>query len=158
MELLQVPSAPIGASCSSELTVDELTQLFPQLDERETFSDDESDGSSIESEEDGIVRATFQEMISGKVALDPKSAAKKRRQSQGVRFGGGHIQIYERQEQEYAAMHGGRCKPFFPSPNQDTNVSKKRTDRFRTVQYKMDVGMNARIALRKAQELHREVC
>lgn len=156
--VIGVQSAPEGVECSSELSVEELTKLFPELNGWETFSDDESDGSSVESEEDsGIVYTTLQKMLSGKVALDPKSAAKKRRQAQGVRFEGGHIHIYERQKLEYMAMHESKIKPFVPVPKQDTNVSKRRTDRFRTVKYKMDVGMDAIIALREAQELHREV-
>ena len=156
VRLLEEPlAASTGALCSSEeIPLGTLKTLFPQLAEEEPFSDDESDGSSVESEEDGIVHATFREMISGKVALDPKSAAKKRRQSEGVRFAGGHICMYERDEQEYDAMHEGPLKPFSPVLEQNTNVNKILTVRFMTPRYQYDAQVKAQIALRKGQDLH----
>lgn len=50
--VMEVPSAQNGVKCSSELSVEELTKFFPELgeEEKEPFTDDESDGSSIEGE------------------------------------------------------------------------------------------------------------
>jgi len=50
--LLEMPSPSNGASCSSEPSVAVLTNFLPELgeEEKEPFTDDESDGSSIEGE------------------------------------------------------------------------------------------------------------
>jgi hypothetical protein len=122
---LEVPSAPSGGSTKCpDISVEELIELFPELDDKwETFSDDESDDLSIEDDdESGITIATLDELENGvfhsqisreKNGLDPEALKKAKKPR--VEFGGGSICVYEVDMYEVYMMHGKKPN-FHPVP------------------------------------------